>query len=79
MIKVLFFGPIADRVQMRETRLEFTEGMTMHEVIAYFEVHHPGAFNIVAFISVNQEQIHNKRMALHDNDEIALIAKFSGG
>ena len=79
MIKVLFFGPVADRVQMREMQVEFTHGMTLHDVITHLGMEHPGAFSIVSFIAVNQTQIHDKQMALHDNDEIAFMAKFSGG
>jgi molybdopterin converting factor small subunit len=79
MIKVLFFGPVADRVQMRETQVEFTPNMTLHNVIAHLGMQHPGAFSLVSFIAVNQSQVHDKQMALHDNDEIALMAKFSGG
>jgi molybdopterin converting factor small subunit len=79
MIKVLFFGPVADRVQMRETRVEFNPGMTLHDVIAHLGMQHPGAFSIVSFIAVNQNQVHDKQMVLRDNDEIAFMAKFSGG
>lgn len=79
MIRVLFFGPIADRVQTREMQLEFSTGMTLHDVIAHLGAQHPGAFGIVSFIAVNQTQVHDKQMALHDNDEIAFMAKFSGG
>lgn len=79
MIKVLFFGPIADRVQMRETYLEFTQGMTLHDVIAQLGAQHPSAFSLVSFIAVNQTQVHDKHTVLHDNDEIAFMAKFSGG
>jgi molybdopterin converting factor small subunit len=79
MIKVLFFGPIADRMQSREAQLEFTSGMVLHDVIAHLGAQHPGAFSLVSFIAVNQTQVHDKQMALHDNDEIALMAKFSGG
>ena len=53
--------------------------MTLHDVIAKVGMQHPGAFSIVSFIAVNQNQVHDKQMALHDNDEIALMAKFSGG
>ncbi len=79
MIKVLFFGPVADRVNTREMQLEFTSGMTLHDVMHKVGMQHPGALSIVSFIAVNQEQVHDKQMALHDNDEVALMAKFSGG
>ena len=79
MIKVLFFGPIADRMQTREMQLEFVHGMTLHEVIAQLGAQHPSAFGLVSFIAVNQTQIHDKHTVLNDNDEIAFMAKFSGG
>ncbi len=79
MIKVLFFGPVADRVQAREMQLDYTPGMTLHDVTHKVGMQHPGALSIVSFIAVNQTQVHDKQMALHDNDEIAFMAKFSGG
>ena len=79
MIKVLFFGPVADRVQMRETQVEYARGITLHNVIAHLGMQHPGAFSLVSFIAVNQTQVHDKQTVLHDNDEIAFMAKFSGG
>ncbi len=79
MIKVLFFGPVADRVRAREMQFDYAPGMTLHDVTAKVGMQHPGALSIVSFIAVNQNQVHDKLMALHDNDEIALMAKFSGG
>lgn len=79
MIKVLFFGPVADRVQARDMRIDYTPGMTLHDVIAHIGNAHPGAFSIVSFIAVNQQQVHDKQTMLNDNDEIAFMAKFSGG
>jgi molybdopterin converting factor small subunit len=79
MIRVLFFGPVADRAQMREMQVEFTSGMTLHDVIAHLGAQYPGAFSIVSFIAVNQTQVHDKKTVLHDSDEIAFMAKFSGG
>ncbi|MEK7810918.1 MAG: MoaD/ThiS family protein [Pseudomonadota bacterium] len=79
MIKVLFFGPVADRIGQREIQLDFTEGMTLHDITHKIGMLHPGALNIVSFIAINQQQVRDKQMALNDNDEIALMAKFSGG
>ncbi|MDO8988977.1 MAG: MoaD/ThiS family protein [Sideroxyarcus sp.] len=79
MIKVLFFGPIADRVESREMQLEFTPGMTLHDVVSHLGMQYPGAFGLVSFIAVNQTQVHDKQTLLHDGDEIAFMAKFSGG
>ena len=79
MIKVMFFGPIAERVQAREIQLAYETGMTLHDVIHKVGMHHPGALSIVSFIAVNQQQVHDKQILLGDNDEIALMAKYSGG
>ncbi len=79
MISVLFFGPVAERVQTREMQLDFTYGMTLHDVIARIGAQNPNVFGIVSFIAVNQNQVHDRQMALQDNDEIAFMAKFSGG
>jgi molybdopterin converting factor small subunit len=79
VIKVLFFGPVADRVLMREMQVEFNPGMTLHDVIAHLGAQFPGAFSIVSFIAVNQTHVHDKQTLLRDKDEIALMAKFSGG
>ena len=79
MIRVLFFGPVADRVQSRELHFDFSAGMTLHDIIVKIGMQYPGALSIVSFIAVNQNQAHDKQMALSDNDEIAFMAKFSGG
>ncbi|MBA3023533.1 MAG: MoaD/ThiS family protein [Gammaproteobacteria bacterium] len=79
MIKVLFFGPVADRVQTRDMDIEYTDGMNLHDVTHKVGMQHPGALSIVSFIAVNQTQVHDKQTVLKDNDEIAFMAKFSGG
>lgn len=79
MIRVLFFGPVADRVQSREMQLDYVAGMKLHDVISQLSGQHPNALGIVSFIAVNQNQIRDKQMVLQDNDEIAFMAKFSGG
>jgi len=79
MIRVLFFGPVAERMKAREVEIEFAPGMTLHDVIARVGAQQPNVFSIVSFIAVNQNQVHDKQMTLNDNDEIALMAKFSGG
>jgi molybdopterin converting factor small subunit len=79
MIRILFFGPVAERMKAREMEIEFAPGMTLHDVIARIGAQQPNAFSIVSFIAVNQNQVHDKQMALNDNDEIAFMAKYSGG
>lgn len=79
MIRVLFFGPVADRVQAREMGIEYVPGMTLHDVMHQLGALHPSLFGIVSLIAVNQSQVHDRQLMLDDNDEIALMAKFSGG
>ncbi len=79
MIRVLFFGPVAERVQTRETQFDFTPGMKLKDIVATLSVSHPQAFNIVCFTAVNQVQVKDMHLLLNDGDEIAFMAKFSGG
>ncbi len=79
MIKVLFFGPVAEKIGQREMLLGFTDGMTLHDVTHTIGMRYPGALSIVSFMAVNQQQVRDNHIALHDGDEIALMAKFSGG
>jgi molybdopterin converting factor small subunit len=70
---------VAERVQQRETQLEFAPGMQLREAVAALRVSHPLAFDIVCFTAVNQVQIKDMSLPLNDGDEIAFMAKFSGG
>lgn len=79
MIRILFFGPVAERVQMRETQINFTAGMRLQDVVASLGTQHPQAFDIVSFTAVNQAQVKDMQLPLNDGDEIAFMAKFSGG
>lgn len=79
MIRILFFGPVAERISKRETLMEFAPGMQLREAVAALRVTHPQAFDIVCFTAVNQVQIKDMSLPLNDGDEIAFMAKFSGG
>jgi molybdopterin converting factor small subunit len=79
VINVLFFGPVADRTGTRTMQFDYTPGMTLHDIIAHVGMQHPSALSIVCFTAINQVQVHDKMTVLHDNDEIAFMAKFSGG
>jgi molybdopterin converting factor small subunit len=66
-------------VQTRETQLDFTPGMKLQDVVTCLSFSHPQAFDIVCFTAVNQVQIKDMHLPLNDGDEIAFMAKFSGG
>lgn len=79
MIRVLFFGPVAERIASREMQFEPVPGMTLHDIIARVGMQYPGALSIVSFIAVNQVQTSDRQQILRDGDEVALMAKYSGG
>ena len=73
MIKVLFFGMIADKVGQQSTTLQ--GDMVLGDVIA--EV---GCADIKPLlVAVNQEQVFDMAMMIKDGDEVALMPPFSGG
>lgn len=79
MIRVLFFGPVAERVQLREIHINYTQGMKLQDIVKTLSTSHPLAFQIVCFTAINQEQVKDMHLPLNDGDEIAFMAKFSGG
>jgi len=79
MIRVLFFGPVAERMKLREMEIVFQAGMRLQDVVSQLQASHPEAFEIVCFTAVNDTQVRDTQQPLADNDEIAFMAKFSGG
>ena len=79
MIRVLLFGPAVERVGARNMQLDFSPGMRLLDVIRHLKARHPEAFEMVCFTAVNDQQTSDIQLLLADNDEIAFMAKFSGG
>ena len=79
MIRMLFFGPIAEAVATRQMQIDFQQGFLLQDVISLLTIHHPKVFEIICFIAVNDVQIRDMQHVLNDNDEIAFMAKYSGG
>jgi molybdopterin synthase sulfur carrier subunit len=79
MIKVLFFGPVADRVGASAVQVEFQAGMRLHDLHAQMQALYPAAFEIVCFTAVNGEHTRDMQLALADNSEVVFMSKFSGG
>jgi molybdopterin converting factor small subunit len=79
MIRILFFGPVAEQVAAREMQLEFNAGMSLQDVATQLQARYVQAFGLVSFIAVNSMQTKDMQLVLHDCDEIAFMAKFSGG
>ena len=79
MIKVLFFGPIADRVGATMVQAEFKEGMRLQDLLAQMQALYPAAFEIVCFTAVNGAHTRDMQLLLADNSEVVFMSKFSGG
>lgn len=79
MIRILFFGPIADRTRCREMSIDYTPGMVLGDGLQTVGDRYPDALELISFMALNGEQIRNPETALSDGDEIAFMAKFSGG
>jgi molybdopterin synthase sulfur carrier subunit len=79
MIKVLFFGPVAERVGASEVQVPFRAGILLQEVRAQLQESHPAAFEIVCFTAVNGEHALDMSLPLADHSEVVFMSKFSGG
>ena len=79
MIRVLFFGPLVAHVDEREMQIEFQSGLCLQDVVAQLQLRYPKAFELVCFTAINEVHTHDMQSKLADHDEIAFMAKFSGG
>ncbi len=79
MINVLLFGPVAERAGTATLQLGHRSGLTLQQLRDELAAGYPQAFEIVCFTAVNGEQVRDSQIPLADGDEIAFMAKFSGG
>lgn len=79
MLKILFFGPVVERVGCASMAMAFQAGMSLQDIVTQLQSRYPSAFEIVCFIALNQVQTRDMTTCLNDQDEIAFMAKFSGG
>ena len=79
MIKVLFFGPVAERIGKNALQAAHRPDMRLQNLRDELAAQFPEAFEIVCFAAMNGEHIRDLSIALPDNSEVAFMAKFSGG
>lgn len=79
MIRVLFFGPVAEKIGARELLFDFQQGMTLQYLVTQLQTRYAAAYTLVSFIAVNNAQTKDLNLALQVHDEIAFMSKFSGG
>jgi molybdopterin converting factor small subunit len=80
MIRVLFFGPVAERIGLRQLDLPFCAGLRWQDVRDEMRARHGEAFAYVAIVAVNGERVSDQHdVPLTDGAEIAFMSNFSGG
>jgi molybdopterin converting factor small subunit len=79
VIKVLFFGPVAERLGISEVQVAFKAGMRLQDVREQLKARYPAAFEIVCFSAVNGEHILDTSLPLKEGSEVVFMSKFSGG
>jgi sulfur-carrier protein len=79
MIRVLFFGPVAERVGKSEMQVPFVSGTRLQDLRTQLQEQHPAAFEIVCFTAVNGEHVLDMSLPLAEHSEVVFMSKFSGG
>ena len=79
MIKVIFFGPVAERIGAGEVSVEYGAGLRMQDLREQLQAKYPAAFEIVCFAAVNGEHVLDMSLPLADRSEVVFMSKFSGG
>ena len=79
MIKVLFFGPVAERIGNNQMTVAFRTGIRLQDVRDKLAAQYPQAFEIVCFAAANGEHVRDMSLPLADNSEVVFMSRFSGG
>ena len=79
MIKVLFFGPVAERAGCSSLAVEHRAGLSLQDLRDELAAQYASAFALVCFVAVDGVQVHDLAQPLDDGSEVAFMAKFSGG
>lgn len=80
MIRVLFFGPVAESVGARELQLPYRPGLGVREARDVLATSHPEAFALVSIVAVDGERVRDDEdVALADGAELVFMSRFSGG
>lgn len=79
MIRVLFFGPVVERIGNNQVTVAFCPGIRLQDVRDGLAAQYPQAFEIVCFAAANGQHVRDMSLQLADNNEVSFMAKFSGG
>ena len=79
MIKVLFFGPVAERIGNNALQVEHRPGIRLQNLRDELAAQYPLAFEIVCFVAVNGAHALDMSLPLAEHSEVVFMSKFSGG
>ena len=79
MIRVLFFGPVAERIGTNTIQVEYRNGLLLQNLRDELAARHAKAFEIVSLVALNGEHVRDMALPLDDNSEVVFMSNFSGG
>ena len=79
MIKVLFFGPVAERAGTAELAIAALPELTLGTLREQLAARYPEAFSLVALVAVDGSLARDFAQPLVDGSEVVFMSKFSGG
>ena len=79
MIKVLFFGPVAERAGTSALELETSLGFTLGGLRERLTTRYPEAFALVSLMAVDGRHERDAQRPLEDGAEVVFMSRFSGG
>ena len=79
MIKVLFFGPVAERAATASLEIETVPGLTLGELREDLARRYPEAFALVSLMAIDGRHERDLQRPLEDGAEIVFMSRFSGG
>jgi molybdopterin converting factor small subunit len=79
MIRVLFFGPVAERAGVRRVELPFRAGISWQDIREELRPRYPEAFALANLVAVDGERALDAGPPLADGAEVVFMSPFSGG
>lgn len=77
-VKVLYFGMLAEALNLESEGLNIEVGDTLKDFISFIRNRHPQLEEFTFQSSINQS-LATEETILSENDEIALLPPFAGG
>ncbi|MDR0633664.1 MAG: MoaD/ThiS family protein [Azoarcus sp.] len=80
MIRVLFFGPVAERIGMSQLEMDYRPGLRWQDIRDELRARHHEAFELVSIVAVDGKRVDERDTPpLADEAEVVFMSAFSGG